>query len=70
VRDNFFVELKCGNGMNVIGCFNIETRQWNILDFCLELRINGITGFEEGSLVVHTNAINSKKHHFYKILFG
>jgi hypothetical protein len=61
-----FLRFGYGNGMDFIGCLNVQTRQWNILDFSLKLRIENITGFDQGNLIVHTE----KKHHFFKIPFG
>jgi hypothetical protein len=74
VRDNLFVELKCENNAIVIGYLDIQTRQWSILDFSLELcrYLISINWFEEGNLIVRTDQYleNSTKHDFYKIPFG
>jgi hypothetical protein len=72
VRDLLFVWLEVENGTHVIGCVDIQTRQLNILDFYLELPIESITVFDQGSLIVHTESDNSDstKHNFYKVPFG
>jgi hypothetical protein len=68
--DNAFLWLERENGMIVIGCLNIQTRQLDILDFSLKLIIQSIYGFEKGSLVVRTKSNNSKEHFLYNIPFG
>jgi hypothetical protein len=70
MRDNLLVKLKSRNKKDVIGCFNIYTRKWNILDFFSGLEICGITGFKEGNLIVHANSKYFNEHYFYKIPFG
>jgi hypothetical protein len=70
VRDNLFVWLKNKNRVNVIGYLNIQTRQWNILDFSSRMPICSIIGSEEENLIVYANLTNSEKHYFYKIPFG
>jgi hypothetical protein len=70
VRDNLFFVLEHENSTNVIGCLNVETRQFNVLDFSSRLPIFSIAGFDQGNIIVHTNKRNSKKHHIYKIPFG
>lgn len=65
-----FLQLKDGNGMHVIGCLDMKTRQLNVLDFSSKLRIYNITGFGEGSLIVQTQTNNFQMDHFYKIPFG
>jgi hypothetical protein len=56
--------------MNVIGCVNLRTRQWNILEFSSEFPIRTIYGFKEGNLLVHTESNYPKEYQFYKIPFG
>jgi hypothetical protein len=70
MHDNLFIEMKSKNGMNVIGCLNIQTCKWNILDFYSKLSIRSITGFEEGSLIILVEKYTFIKHYFYKIPFG
>jgi hypothetical protein len=70
MRDNLFFHLQCKNSMNVIGCLNIQTRKWNILNFSSILPIESITGFEEGNFIIQTLPGRSRKTYRYKIPFG
>jgi hypothetical protein len=70
MRDNLFVWLKDKNNMNVIACLNIQTRQWNILDFYSRLPIRTIIRFDQGNFIVHAETVDSKTHYFYKIPSG
>jgi hypothetical protein len=70
IRYLLFLQLKCENSTNFIGCLNIQTRQLNILDFSLKLPIESITGFDEGNLIIQTEWGHSRKTYIYKIPFG
>jgi hypothetical protein len=60
--------LETENGTNVIGCYNVQTLQWNIVDFRLKFFNYSIDGFEEGNLIVHAGS--GGVFDFYKIPFG
>jgi hypothetical protein len=70
VRDNLFLPLEDKNGASVIGCLNIQTRKWNILDFSSRLPIDIITGFNQGNIIVRIEEEDLNIYHFYKISFG
>jgi hypothetical protein len=68
VRDNLFIVLEDKNRVNVIGCLNIQTRKWNMLDFSSRLEIRDISVSEDGNLIVHANS--SKKITFIRFHLG
>jgi hypothetical protein len=72
MRNNVFIELICPNNNRVIGCLNIETCQWNVLDLYFNLSRSLIDWFEEGNLVIRIRQSSKapKKYRFYKISFG
>jgi hypothetical protein len=70
VRDILFVALTSSNNSHVISCYNLQTRQLNVLDFSLKVRIRNINWFEKGNLIIHAEPENSEKYDFYKIAFG
>jgi hypothetical protein len=68
--NNLFIDLISPNKTHFIGRLNVQTRQWNVLDFSLKLSSYRMTGFKEGSLVVYAKSKHYSEHHFYKIQFG
>jgi hypothetical protein len=62
--------MESPNKSYVIGCLNIQTRQWNILDFSSGLEIWTIAGFDQCNLIVQAEEEDLNIYHFYKIPFG
>jgi hypothetical protein len=59
--------LKRENNLDVIGYYNAQARQWNVLDFYLKLTNYCIAGFEQENLIIRTI---EREPSFYKIPFG
>jgi hypothetical protein len=72
VHGLLFIEMIYPNDKYAIDYLNVQTRQFNILDFSFKLEIKWIDGFNRGNLIVQTSQCLGalKMLHFYRIPFG